>query len=90
MFIEFDCGCIGFDTPAMTHWNPHRSEEEGNILIYRCDVSSYDEEEYLLSLRDMSKGSKPLDADRTKEILKELDSLLYEGYQFRKMKLLLK
>ena len=91
MFIKFDCGCIGFGAPKMTHWNPHRAEDEGGALIYRCDTAGSAEETFLLSHRDMSgKSHLPLDDDEAKEILRELERLIHDGYQLRKIKFLLR
>ncbi len=90
MFIEFDCGCIGFDTPKRPHWYPGHSGGEGHILIYRCDTDYSYDNEYGLSFREVPRNSKPLDADRTNDLIVELIKLIDDGYRFRDIKRLLK
>jgi len=90
MFIEFDCGCIGFDIPKTTNWDGEDRQECGNILVYRCDYNSPDYR-YAVEFRDMGeKTHKPLSLDKTHNILCELGDLIFEGYKFKEVKRLLK
>jgi hypothetical protein len=82
MLVKFECDCIGFP-PRVT------DNEAEALLIKRCDNDDlgYDpyHQDFYLGYRDFmgTKSYVPLSEEREREIVRELQQLLSDGYALR-------
>jgi hypothetical protein len=80
MIVRFDCGCIGLT-----------GVQGGPLIINPCDLNGDACWEPLqIHPRDMQdKGFTPVPEEEALALYKELNSLLNDGYRFRRVKQLL-
>lgn len=78
MLVQYSCGCMGIPF-----------DDKGNALILdQCDDP--DGDSATIHIRDMDgKESEPLTESQSKEIIRNVGSLVGDGYRFREVKRLL-
>jgi len=78
--VKFSCGCVGTEPVGET-----------SVIFTACDRGMGDNEIlFYESPRCSGKTYEPLDTVETDDIINEISKLISNGYDFRKMKQLLK
>jgi len=88
-FVQFSCGCIGLDLPAV---NSKDAEENRNAVVIKpCDLpSDMCWEPITIYRRDLSdKSTVPLSPGEAETLLNEIGELVSDGYRFRQIQTLL-